>query len=224
MFGKKDNDEYTNDYIRPSEEYRAECTDEHGMTYENHDDEQRPYDEYNSTESCFSGMLLSGEHILWTGKTAKGAGLRAKGGNALTAIFPLFWLGFACFWTLSASLMGGVFGLFGVPFILVGVYMLKRTFVIGEQKYAITDRRVLKYADKKFSAEMLDNITDITVYDAGNNIGYVRYFLKGYVYSGNNYGSRNMSTTVQHGFFGIANPNEAYRILSDAVYSFTTQN
>lgn len=221
MFGKKDNNEYNGDYIRSSEEYRAECTDEHGITYENHDDEQHPYDEYNSTESCFSDMLLIGEHILWTGKTVKKAGLRAKGGNAVTVIFPVFWLSFACFWTLSASLMGGVFGLFGVPFILVGISMLKKCFVTGEQKYAITDRRVLKFDNKKFSAEMLENITDITVYDAGNNLGYVRYSLKGYVYYDNNYGSSNTSASVRHGFFGIANPDEAYRILTNAVYSAT---
>lgn len=223
MFGKKDNDEYTNDYIRPSEEYRAECTDEHGLTYENHDDEQHSYDEYNSIESEFSKMLMNNEHILWTGKTKKGAGIKARGGSVLTLAFPVFWLGFSCFWTLSATLMGGFFGLFGVPFILVGIFLLRSFLAVGEQKYAITDRRVLRYADRKFSAEMLDKIINITVCETSNNMGYVRYTVLGGVQYSRNNNVYRVNGENQNGFYGIENPNHAYRVLSDAVYAYTAQ-
>lgn len=222
MFGKKENDKYSEDYIRPSEEYRAEFGHEHGNAYENHDSEQRSYDEYNADENKFSKMLMSGETILWTGETKKGASFRARGGNAVSVIFPVFWLGLSCFWTLGATLAGGPIGLFGVPFIIIGLVLLKRFLVIGEQKYAITDRRVLKYADNNFTAEMLDNIADITVFDAGNNIGYVKYTVKGNVYS-NYYGRRSMTAAPQNGFFGIENPEQVCRILSDAVYAHTMQ-
>lgn len=223
MFGKKGNDKYSEDYIRPSEEYRAECGHEHGITYENHDSEQRPYDEYNAVESEFSKMLMSGEHILWTGKTKKGASLRAKGGNAISVIYFVFWLGFACFYALDAILSEGFFGLLDVPYIIIGLFLLKRFLVIGEQKYAITDHRVLKYADKKLTAEMLDNIADITVFNAGNNLGCVKYAVKGNVYSNYHDNKRRVHFAQQNGFFGIENPEQVYRILSDAVYAYTTQ-
>lgn len=214
MFGRN-NDEHSNEYIRPSEEYRAECTDEHGITYENHNDEQRPYDEYNSVENEFSSMLMNGERLLWTGKTEKGAGLKAKGTGVIIMIFPIFWLGFAIFWTIMATAAGGFFGIFGIPFIIAGIVITKKLIFAEKQKYAITDRRVLKIIGKNFSAEMLNNITDITVCETGNNMGYVKYNVIGSMYYRNN----QPQTTLSNGFFGIKNPQQAYRILNDAIYA-----
>lgn len=215
MFGKKTNNECFEDCIRLSEEYRAKCG-----TYDN---EQRPYDEYNAVESEFSKLLMSGEHILWTGKTKKGAGLKARGGNAVSAIYLVFWTGSACWFALDAILSEGFFGLFDVPYIIIGLFLLRRFLVIGEQKYAITDRRVLKYADKKLTAEMLGNIADITVFNAGNNLGCVKYAVKDSAYSNYRYGRSRVHFDSRNGFFGIEDPEQVYRILSDAVYAYTAR-
>lgn len=219
MFGKNDNDEYTEDYIRPSEEYYDSGSD----PYNGYDEEHRTYNEYNSIESEFSNVLMLDEQLLWVGKTQKRAGMKAKGTNAAVMIFPVFWLMFACFWTAMASIGGGLFGLFGVPFILIGIFMLKQFLFIGEQKYAITNQRVLKYAGKKLSSEMLCNITDITVFDAGNNLGYVKYSVIANVYQNSRYGVQNGVSGAQNGFLGIEDPHGVYRILSDAVYSASAQ-
>lgn len=221
MFDKNENG-YGGDYIRENEEYRSECHDEHGMTYENHDDEQHPYDEYNELEGKFYGMLMSGEHILWTGKCEKGAGLKARGVNGLILLFPIFWLSFACLWTLLASLGGGFFGLFGIPFIIIGVAMIKKALFHGNSSYAITNRRIMENNGNNISAETLDNIVNITVFADGNNKGYIKYSVKGNAYQPN--GANNLPGIAYKGFFGINDPNRVYRILSDAVYSYTSKN
>ncbi|QQL44216.1 hypothetical protein [Sulfuriroseicoccus oceanibius] len=38
--------------------------------------------------------------------------------------FALFWTGFSVFWVIGASAVGGFFGLFGLPFVAIGIGML----------------------------------------------------------------------------------------------------
>jgi len=38
--------------------------------------------------------------------------------------FALFWTGFSVFWVIGASAVGGIFGLFGLPFVAIGIGML----------------------------------------------------------------------------------------------------
>lgn len=102
-------------------------------------------------ESKIRSMLDGTEQILWSG----------KGNPPLLNIvaskefaFSLFWTAFAVFWTLSASglTMGlkkgfQLFGLFGIPFILVGIGMLWTPFrkikQLKKTFYVLTDRRVI---------------------------------------------------------------------------------
>lgn len=108
---------------------------------------------YNTEESSldfeFAHPYLSGdEYILWTGKPGKGRLLSPA--DAFLIPFSLFWCGFAVFWEVIAITSGAppFFALFGLPFILVGLYLVfgrfihalllrKRTF------YVITSKRIL---------------------------------------------------------------------------------
>lgn len=100
--------------------------------------------------------LDSDEKLLWDGEPA--AGIRVRGGDIAQSVFGLFFGGFAIFWvTMASSMMSGssfgddmgffrFFPLFGVPFIIVGAYMVIgqyfwKAFVRSRTRYALTTKR-----------------------------------------------------------------------------------
>ena len=214
MYDNND-DNYNSDYIRPTEEYRADCGVEHGMTYENYNDEQHAYDAHNSTESVFTSMLMSGERILWAG-----SGKGAAPGAAVGAVFALFWLSFAVFWTIGATMAGGAFGMFGIPFILIGVFLFKNILAPSKKYYAITNMRILRKEGKNMVSERLDQVTDVTVTVKGTGKGSVTYRSTGNTF----YRSNAQDISAMRGFFGVDNPSEVYRILNEAIHMATYLN
>lgn len=215
MFRKDDeynNDEYNGDYIRPVEEYRYECDDhEHGQTYEDYNSEQKHYDECSDIENELCSYMMPHENFLWTGRKQKGYGM---GASCLTMIFPLFWIGFAVFWTLMATAAGGGFmAVFGIPFIIIGIAMLIkfRKMTGGKHTYAITDCRVISVINGTVVSELLENIFNITCTDMGKPVGTVRFSVMRVMAVRNNMGAFS-------GFYGVKNPDEVCRILSKAVY------
>ena len=102
------------------------------------------------------------EKLLWEGAPA--TGLRFRASDLGKSVFGLFFLGFSIFWVAGASsvtsgfhtsgLAAGpegvfqFFPLFGLPFVLVGAYMvfgqyLWNAYVRGKTRYALTDRRAI---------------------------------------------------------------------------------
>src|SRR3954468_4100943 len=92
--------------------------------------------------------LARDERILWSGQPRQGLTLRA--GDVLMIPFSLFWCGFAVFWEWSVLHSGapGLFALWGLPFIGMGIYLVVgRFFAESWQRartyYAVTSERVL---------------------------------------------------------------------------------
>lgn len=215
------------DYIRPTEEYRADCEDyhEHGQTYEDYNHEQQAYEAHSENEEEFRAMLMPGENLLWCGKAQKGGGLAAGGASCISLIFPVFWTGFAVFWTLTAFLAGGgIMAVFGIPFIVIGIFLFKQMGAVktGKRSYAITDRRVIINSGGRVTSDRLENIGDITYKETGSGVGYVMFVMLG---AGSmqygSYGNTRMTAGRHCVFSGVHNPAEVCRILSDAVYSAT---
>ncbi len=229
MFGKKDENnelynsqdytgygnEYGGDYIRPSEEYRADCGTEHGMTYENHDDEQHVYDNHNKAEAEFASMLMLEEHILWAAESKQKIGLAGGCASAPVLFFSFFWLGFSIFWTIGATAAGGVFGLFGLPFVAVGIFLLVQSLNVGKKFYAITNMRVLRKERGRLTAHILREVHDVQMMKTSGNSGYITFASSS---SGTRYRVNGRYTDMPVSLVGIEHPEEAYRILNEAMY------
>jgi hypothetical protein len=92
--------------------------------------------------------LEAGERLLWSGQPAQG--IRLRKADALAIPFSLLWTGLFIFWETSVIRSGAPLfvRLWGIPFLLVGAYLVAgRFFVDAWQRtrtvYAVTDRRVI---------------------------------------------------------------------------------
>jgi hypothetical protein len=95
------------------------------------------------------GLLAPDEQLLWTGRPARG--IRLRRADAAMIPFSVMWGGFAVFWEWGVIHDGRspfFFRLWGVPFVLVGAYMVVgRFFWDAYQRsntfYGVSTQRVI---------------------------------------------------------------------------------
>lgn len=115
--------------------------------------------------------LSSGETVIWQGRPP--AGVRLRGSDVLLIPFSLMWGGFAIFWEISVVTSSNApffFKLWGVPFVLVGLYLIGGRFVYDAARrrqtfYAVTNRRVLivnALLKRKVTSLSLETLPEIT--------------------------------------------------------------
>lgn len=97
-----------------------------------------------SADTVARTRLRPGEHLLWSGRPD--AGRLFNRSDVFLVPFGLFFLGFSIFWTVAAAQTGGLFSLFGLLFMAVGVYYVFLRFLVKRYRqlhstYAVTDRR-----------------------------------------------------------------------------------
>ena len=92
--------------------------------------------------------LEPGEQLLWSGRP--GQGLRLRRADAWAIPFSIMWAGFAVFWEAGVIRSGAplFMRLWGIPFLLVGAYVVAGRFVVDawhrrNTVYGVTDRRVI---------------------------------------------------------------------------------
>ncbi|HEY4082173.1 MAG TPA: PH domain-containing protein [Burkholderiaceae bacterium] len=127
--------------------------------------------------------LEAGEQVLWSGQPRQGLVLR--GSDAFQIPFSLLWAGFAVFWLVSARKSGAPlhFVLFGVPFVLVGVYIvIGRFFVESLQRqktfYAVTPQRIIIASGvvvRKVKSLPLKTISELSISERSDGAGTVTF-------------------------------------------------
>jgi hypothetical protein len=92
--------------------------------------------------------LLPGERLLWEGRPVRHQLLRPA--DLLLIPFTVIWCGFAISGEVLvlASFGPSLFALFGLPFVLIGLYLTVGRFVVRavvsrRTRYVVTDRRLL---------------------------------------------------------------------------------
>jgi hypothetical protein len=145
---------------------------------------------YN-TSTELQAELSSGESLLWSGQPQRKVIFHQQDWFGIP--FSLLWGGFAIFWELGATGYWGIIGkshsapeffvLWGIPFVLIGQYMIWGRFFYADWKktriyYGVTNKRVLilstgsnrRVTDTYFSN--LDSVSLTTRYDG---IGTVEF-------------------------------------------------
>ena len=92
--------------------------------------------------------LRPGERLLWSGRPVQGVLLRPT--DSWVIPFSLIWGGFAFFWEWSVISTGAplTMALFGIPFVLMGIYLILGRFTFdawsrGRMIYAVTPERAI---------------------------------------------------------------------------------
>jgi hypothetical protein len=127
--------------------------------------------------------LESGEKLLWSGQPRQG--LRLQPSDAALIPFSLMWGGFALFWEFSVFQDGApiFFRLWGIPFVLVGLYLIAGRFFVdawqrGRTFYGITNERVLIVSglfQKQVKSLALRSLSDVTLSERGDRSGSITF-------------------------------------------------
>jgi hypothetical protein len=136
-----------------------------------------------TAEREISGQLESGERLLWSGIPPQG--LLLRGSDAFLIPFSFMWGGFAIFWETSVLKSGAplFFALWGVPFVLVGLYLIAGRFVVEAKQrtrmaYGVTDRRAVIISglfSKNVKSLALKTLTEVTLTERPDGTGTITF-------------------------------------------------
>jgi len=155
----------------------------------------------------FRGELNPGERIVWSGQPQQGLLLRPS--DIFMIPFSIMWGGFAIFWEFSATSGGApsFFMLWGIPFVLVGLYMIFGRFFFDSMQrkktyYALTNERVIIISGVfNQSTKTLDikKIPEINISTKGNGSGTITFGASspmGWAYSGSGFSNMGRYNTA----------------------------
>jgi len=132
--------------------------------------------------------LGTDERLLWKGRPR--GGIRLRGSDVLMIPFSLLWGGFAVFWEVmtlskipSSNPAALLFPLFGVPFVLVGLYMIFGRFFVDARlrertEYAVSNRRAIISSGilgRKVKSIDLRSTPEITLTEKADRSGTITF-------------------------------------------------
>ena len=130
-----------------------------------------------------SKELTGSEQLIWTGQPVRGVRLRSS--DALFIPLSLVWAGFALFWESSVLTKGAplFFALWGVPFVVMGVYITVGRFLVDAWRrsrtvYAVTNERVLILSGgfrRTVTSLRLATIPSISLKEARSGVGTISF-------------------------------------------------
>jgi hypothetical protein len=128
-------------------------------------------------------VLDSGESLIWSGAPRQGMLLRAS--DAYMIPFSLLWGGFAIFWEAGVLRMNGptagFMSIWGIPFVLIGLYMIVGRFFVdarirAKTFYGLTNRRAIIISgllSRTINSLPLRTLTDISLQERRDRSGTV---------------------------------------------------
>jgi hypothetical protein len=137
-----------------------------------------------SIEQLLRSELGRDERLLWSGMPRQGVYFHSS--DFLAVPFSLMWGGFAIFWEYSVSRAQNApvfMTLWGIPFVLMGLYIIVgRFFTDAFQRsrtyYGVTDQRVI-IIDGVFSRQVkslpLPTLSDISLSERSNGSGSITF-------------------------------------------------
>lgn len=110
--------------------------------------------------------MLPGERTLWSGEPSKGLYFQPM--DFFLVPFSLAWCSFAVFWTSSAAGMNAPrdFDLFGILFVLIGLYFVFGRFLVdmwlrSDTRYSVTNRRIAILRGGLFARQTVISLADL---------------------------------------------------------------
>jgi hypothetical protein len=177
--------------------------------------------------------MTSGESILWAAQPNTSGIFHRE--DLYLIPFSLLWGGFAIFWEAGVAGYWGssrthpapaFFMLWGIPFVVIGQYMIWGRFIVAAWKkrrtfYALTNRRAIVVQDgwsRKTASAYLDTLPTLIKEGGSNGIGTLRFTPAESMWSGrrNNWGVWDgMSVGDVPVFRDIEDVDSIYRLVSE---------
>jgi hypothetical protein len=182
---------------------------------------------YISTSTTIPAIqreLKPEEKLLWNGQPQGGIKLRAS--DALMIPFSLMWGGFAIFWEVGVITTKApfFFKLWGIPFVLVGLYMIFGRFIVDaksreQTSYAVTSQRILIVCEllgRKVKSLNLRNVPEVTLAEKSDGSGTITFGSVSPAQAWNNSSWPGANQSQVPSFEMINNARQVYNIIQEA--------
>ena len=175
-------------------------------------------------EQIVASQLSAGEKLLWSGRPRQGIMLRPS--DAFVIPFSLLWCGFAIFWEAGVinSKAPIMFQLWGIPFVLVGLYFVFGRFIVDARQrartfYGLTSQRVIIISGiftRQVKSLNLRTLTDVSLAERSNGLGTISFGAQAPWWVGSGLTWPGMNTQLSPAFEGIDHPRDVYERLRTA--------
>ena len=164
-------------------------------------------------------QLLSGERVAWEGRPYSGLVLRPI--EAFLIPFSLLWGGFAVFWNASVWTTGAdlSFKLFGLPFLIAGLYVTVGRFLVDMRirkttAYFVTNKRVLIARGPKLKSLDIRRLPSLEFDERSDGSGTIRFGASnGWLSGANNFGIWQPTFDPTPQFIRVPNVRSLYELI-----------
>jgi hypothetical protein len=138
---------------------------------------------WDTPESVIEQQLGRGERLLWSGQPR--GGVRFHLADVVMIPFSLMWCGFAVVWETVVITKGAplFFAIWGVPFVLVGLYLVFGRFFVdawtrNRTFYGLTGERIIivgGLSSRQIKSMQLRTLNDISLTERTDGSGTITF-------------------------------------------------